>query len=130
MRGNPPRIFDGTIVGGNLSVLYSLMGTPYFPDCSDSYLFIEDLDEFLYHIDRMMVSLKLSGVFQQAKGLIVGSFTDLKDNTKEFGQEVNNPFGLGYKEIINKHVPEGYLVRFDMPMGHGERNYPIILGAP
>ena len=130
LRGNPPRIFDGTIVGGNLSVLYSLMGTPYFPDCSDSFLLIEDLDEFLYHIDRMMVSLKLSGVFQQTKGLIVGSFTDLKDNTKEFGQEVDNPFGLGYKEIINKHVPEGYLVRFDMPMGHGERNYPIILGAP
>ena len=130
LRGNPLRVFDGTIVGGNLSVLYSLIGTPYFPDCSDSYLFIEDLDEFTYHIDRMMVSLKLAGIFEQARGLIVGSFTDLKDNTKEFGQSVDNPFGLNYKEIITSHVPEGYLVRFDMPMGHGERNYPIILGAP
>ncbi|MBM71841.1 MAG: LD-carboxypeptidase [Crocinitomicaceae bacterium] len=130
LSGNPPRVFDGTIVGGNLSVLYSLLGTSYFPDCTDSYLFIEDLDEFLYHIDRMMVSLKLAGVFEQARGLIVGSFTDLKDNTKEYGQSIDNPFGLNYKEIINNHVPEGYLVRFDMPMGHGERNYPIILGAP
>ena len=60
LMGNPPRVFDGTIVGGNLSVLYSLMGTPYFPDCTTSYLFIEDLDEFTYHIDRMMVSLKLA----------------------------------------------------------------------
>ena len=130
LRGNLPRVFDETIVGGNLSVLYSLMGTPFFPDCTDSYLFIEDLDEFTYHIERMMVSLKLAGVFEQARGLIVGSFTDLKDNTKEYGQSVDNPFGLNYKEIITSHVPEGYLVRFDMPIGHGDRNYPIILGAP
>ena len=130
LRGMPPRTFDGTIVGGNLSVLYSLLGTPYIPNCTNCYLFIEDLDEFLYHIDRMMLSLKLAGVFDQAKGLIVGSFTDLKDNTKEFGQSVDNPFGKDYKEIILDHVPKDYLVRFDMPMGHGERNYPIILGAP
>ena len=130
LRCLPPRTFDGTIVGGNLSVLYSLLGTPYFPNCSNCYLFIEDLDEFLYHIDRMMLALKLAGVFDQAKGLIVGSFTDLKDNTKEFGQSVDNPFGKDYKEIILDHVPKDYLVRFDMPMGHGERNYPIILGAP
>ena len=130
LRGMPPRTFDGTIVGGNLSVLYSLLGTPYILNCTNCYLFIEDLDEFLYHIDRMMLSLKLAGVFDQAKGLIVGSFTDLKDNTKEFGQSVDNPFGKDYKEIILSHVPKDYLVRFDMPMGHGERNYPIILGAP
>ena len=130
LRGNLPRVFDGRIVGGNLSVLYSLMGTPYFPDCSDSYLFIEDLDEFLYHIDRMMLALKLGGVFEKSKGLIVGEFSDLKDNTKEFGKGLDNPFMKDYKEIILDHVPEGYLVRFDMPMGHGERNYPIILGAP
>jgi muramoyltetrapeptide carboxypeptidase len=130
LSGNTSRVFDGTIVGGNLSVLYSLMGTPYFPDCTDSYLFIEDLDEFTYHIDRMMVSLKLSGVFEQARGLIVGSFTELKDNTKEFGQSFDNPFGLNYKEIITSHVPVGYLVRYDMNIGHGERNHPIILGSP
>ena len=130
LRGNLPLVFDGTIVGGNLSVIYSLMGTPFFPDCTNSYLFIEDLDEFTYHIDRMMVSLKLAGIFEQARGLIVGSFTDLKDNTKEYGQCNDNPFGLNYKEIITSHVPEGYLVRFDIPIGHGDRNYPIILGAP
>ena len=130
LMGNPPRVFDGRIVGGNLSVLFSLMGTPYFPDCCDSYLFIEDIDEFLYHIDRMMLALKLGGVFEKAKGLIVGEFSDLKDNTIEFGQMLDNPFMKDYKEIILDHLPEGYLVRFDMPTGHGERNYPIILGAP
>ena len=130
LMGNAPKTIDGTIVGGNLSVLYSLLGTPYFPDCTDSFLFIEDLDEFLYHIDRMIVSLKLAGVFNSSKGLMVGRFTELKDNTKEFGQSLDNPFGKDYQEIILDHVPEGYLVKFDMPVGHGERNYPIILGAP
>ena len=130
LMGNPPRTFDHTIVGGNLSVLYSLMGTPYFPDCSNAYLLIEDLDEFLYHIDRMMFSLKLGSVFEQADGLLVGDFSELKDNTKEFNQKVDNPFGLEYKEIIKSHLPEEYNLRFDMPMGHGERNYPLILGAP
>ena len=130
LMGNAPITCDDTIVGGNLSVLYSLLGTPYFPDCTDSFLFIEDLDEFLYHIDRMIVSLKLAGVFNSSKGLIVGRFTELKDNTKEFGQSLDNPFGKDYQEIILDHVPEGYLVKFDMPVGHGERNYPIILGAP
>ena len=78
----------------------------------------------------MIVSLILAGVFNSSKGLMVGRFTELKDNTKEFGQSLDNPFGKDYKEIILDHVPEGYLVKFDMPMGHGERNYPVILGAP
>ena len=60
----------------------------------------------------------------------MGEFSDLKDNTIEFGQRLDNPFMKDYKEIILDHLPEGYLVRFDMPTGHGERNYPIILGAP
>jgi muramoyltetrapeptide carboxypeptidase len=130
LKGSPPRAFDGTMVGGNLSVLFSLLGTPYFPDCSGCYLFLEDLDEYLYHVDRMMLALKLAGVFEQARGLIVGEFSDLKDNTKAYGQSSDNPFGRTFKEIILDHVPEGFSVQFDMPMGHGKRNFPVILGAP
>jgi muramoyltetrapeptide carboxypeptidase len=130
LKGAPPRALDGTMVGGNLSVLYSLLGTPYFPDCSGCYLFLEDLDEYLYHIDRMMLALKLAGVFEKAKGLIVGDFSELKDNTKAYGQSSDNPFGRTFKEILIDHVPEGFSVQFNMPMGHGKRNYPVILGAP
>ena len=130
LMGNPPRVFDGRIVGGNLSVLYSLMGTPYFPDCTDSYLLLEDLDEYLYHIDRMMLALKLGGVFKSAKGIIVGDFSDLRIILGSLAKPQTTLSVRITKQIILDHIPKGYLVRFDMPMGHGERNYPLILGAP
>ena len=130
LKGSPPRAFECTMVGGNLSVLFSLLGTPYFPDCTGCYLFLEDLDEYLYHIDRMILAFKLAGVFERAKGLIVGEFSGLKDNTKAYGQTSDNPFGRSFKEIIMDHVPKGFHVQFDMPMGHGKRNYPVILSAP
>lgn len=117
------------ITGGNLSVLYSLLGTPYFPDVSGSYLFLEDLDEYLYHIDRMFLALKLAGVFEKADGLVIGTFEDLRDNTIADGQSSDNPFGLTLKEIISSHVPSGYPVKYNNPMGHGERNYPLVLGG-
>jgi muramoyltetrapeptide carboxypeptidase len=117
------------ITGGNLSVLYSLLGTPYFPDVSDSRLFLEDLDEYLYHIDRMFLALKLAGVFEKADGLIIGTFDDLRDNTIADGQSIDNPFGLTIKEIISEHVPYGYPIKYDNTMGHGERNYPLVLGG-
>ena len=117
------------ITGGNLSVLYSLLGTPYFPDVSGSYLFLEDLDEYLYHIDRMFLALKLADVFDKADGLVIGTFEDLRDNTIADGQSSDNPFGLTLKEIISSHVPSGYPVKYNNPMGHGERNYPIVLGG-
>lgn len=117
------------ITGGNLSVLFSLLGTPYFPDVSGSYLFLEDLDEYLYHIDRMFLALKLAGIFEKADGLIIGTFDGLRDNTIADGQSVDNPFGLTIKEIISTHVPSGYPVKYNNPMGHGERNYPLVLGG-
>jgi muramoyltetrapeptide carboxypeptidase len=120
---------DVKITGGNLSVLYSLLGTPYFPDVSGSYLFLEDLDEYLYHIDRMFLALKLAGIFEKADGLVIGTFDDVRDNTIAEGQSVDNPFGLTIKEIISSHVPSGYPVKYDNTMGHGERNYPLVLGG-
>ena len=120
---------DVKITGGNLSVLYALLGTPYFPDVSGSYLFLEDLDEYLYHIDRMFLALKLAGIFEKADGLVIGTFEDLRDNTIADGQSVDNPFGLTLKEIISSHVPSGYPVKYNNPMGHGERNHPLVLGG-
>jgi len=114
--------------GGNLSVLYSLLGTPYFPNVSESYLFLEDIDEYLYHIDRMFLAFKLAGIFEKADGLIIGTFSDLRDNTITDGQTLDNPFGLDLREIISAHVPSDYSVKYDNPMGHGERNYPLVLG--
>jgi len=128
LRGEFDVVPNVKIVGGNMSVLYSLLGTPYFPNVEGSFILLEDLDEYLYHIDRMFLSFKLAGVFKKADGIIIGTFSDLRDNTILDGQATDNPFGLSLKEIISAHVSDNYPVKFDNPMGHGEMNYPVVLG--
>lgn len=111
----------GELVGGNLSLLYSLAGTPSDIDTTGKILFIEDLDEYLYHIDRMMMNLKRSGKLAGLAGLIVGGMTEMKDN------EI--PFGKTAEEIIHDAVAEySYPVLYGFPAGHIPNNYPLILG--
>ena len=117
------------MVGGNLSVLYALLGTPCMPPLEGRWLLIEDLDEYLYHLDRMFVAFAQGGVFDAVEGVMVGSFTDLKDNTKAFGQAVDNPFGRTVRDMIEEHVvARGCRVEWDVPSGHGPRNAPLVLG--
>lgn len=112
---------EAELIGGNLSIIYSLQGTPYEIETKDKILFIEDLSEYLYHLDRIMINLKLSGKLSNLKGLIIGGFTDMKDNDK--------PFGKSSYEIISEHVAEySYPVCFDFPAGHIKNNQPIVLG--
>jgi len=113
---------EGEIIGGNLSILYSLLGTKSGFNTNGKILFIEDIDEYRYHLDRMMMSLKLAGKLSGLKGLLVGGFTDIKDN------EI--PFGKSYEEIILEHTHEyNYPVFFDFPAGHIEDNRPIVFNA-
>lgn len=122
MELNRPGIIDAPIVGGNLSILYSLIGTPFDLDTNGKILFIEDLSEYLYHLDRIMHSLKLSGKLRNLKGLLVGQFSSMKDNDSPFGQSV--------EEIILEAVNEyDYPVCFNFPAGHTQRNLPLKLGA-
>ena len=123
------RPIGAPVVGGNLSVLYSLLGTPYFPDCRGAWLLIEDLDEYLYHIDRMMLAMRLAGVFEQAHGLMVGEFSDLHDNTIADGQQIDNPFGQSLPQIIANHWPAEKPVVWNVPVGHGAENEPVVLGV-
>ena len=111
----------GQLVGGNLSLIYSLSGTPFDIDTTNKILFIEDLDEYLYHIDRTMMQLKLSGKLKGLKGLIVGGMTDMKDNAI--------PFGKFPEDIILDAVKEyNYPVCFDFPAGHIDRNLAMYFG--
>ena len=112
------------VVGGNLSILYSLMGSPSEIDTDGKILFIEDLDEYLYHIDRMMQNLKRSGKLSHLKGLIVGALSDMHDNTV--------PFGKTAEEIVWEAVREyGYPVVMNAPFGHiGDLNQALPLGVP
>jgi len=112
----------GQLTGGNLSLIYSLLGTPFEEKTDGKILFIEDLSEYLYHIDRMMYSLKLSEKLRNLKGLVVGQMTKLIDNKSHFGQNV--------AEIILNSVKEyDYPVCFNYPAGHVKLNLPLKLGA-
>ena len=112
---------NGQLIGGNLTLLHCLLGSESSIDTDGKILFIEDLGEYLYHIDRMLISLKRAGYFDNCMGLIVGDFTDMRKNT--------TPFGRNLKELILDIVKEyDFPVSFGFPAGHGEKNYPMILG--
>jgi len=111
----------GILCGGNLSMLYALAATPSDIDTTDKILFLEDLDEYLYHIDRMMMQLKRSAKLANLKGLIIGSFSEMKDNTIPFGRTV--------EQIILEAVGEyNYPICFGFPAGHRDKNFPLYLG--
>jgi len=111
----------GKLIGGNLSILYALCGSISDIDTDGKILFIEDLDEYLYHIDRMMLNLKRSGKLANLAGLIIGGMSDMKDNLV--------PYGKNAYEIIAEHVSEfTYPVCFNFPAGHIPDNRSIILG--
>ena len=115
-------IAKGQIVGGNLSILYSLIGSPSDLDTEKKILFLEDLDEYLYHIDRMMMNLKRNGKLSNLKGLIVGGMTKINDNTV--------PFGKDAESIIMDAISEyNYPVCFGFPAGHIKDNRALKMGV-
>jgi muramoyltetrapeptide carboxypeptidase len=124
IQGNPRNnvgTVSGELVGGNLSILCSLLGAKYEIDTTEKILFIEEIDEYLYHIDRMIRQLQLAGKFDKLKGLIVGDFTRVRDNDSTFGQTV--------EEIILT-VTKGFdfPVCFGFPAGHDKKNLALPLG--
>ena len=118
---NRKGIAEGLLVGGNLSLLYALTGSDSDINTKGKILFIEDLDEYLYHVDRMMMNLKRSGKLNELAGLVVGGMTDMKDNAV--------PYGKSAEEIILDAVKEyNYPVCFNFPAGHIERNLALYFG--
>lgn len=114
---------EGELIGGNLSLLYALRGTPYDIDPRGKILFLEDLDELLYHLDRMVQNLKHGGWFRELAGLIVGGMSDMHDKNPA------DPFGLTAEQIIRDAVaPYGYPVCFGFPAGHIDDNRALVLG--
>lgn len=113
---------EGQLVGGNLSILYSLRGTPYDIDTRGKILFIEDLSEYMYHLDRMMMNLKVGGKLEHLAGLIVGNFTGMKD------QDI--PFGKSVEEIIFDSVADyNFPVVFQFQAGHCNENFALKMGV-
>ena len=115
---------QGMAVGGNLSILYSLLGSRSQVDTRGKIMLIEDLDEYLYHIDRMMQALKRAGMLDGLAGLVVGALSDMHDNTIAWGHTA--------EEIVAEAVADhNYPVAFNAPIGHiGTANQAITLGIP
>lgn len=113
---------EAEIVGGNLSIVYSLLGSKSDLNTDGKILFIEDLDEYLYHIDRMMISIKRNGKFNYLKGMIIGGMSEMNDNDISFGKTA--------EEIIEEYIKEyNFPVCFGFPSGHLDDNRSIKLGV-
>ncbi|NJO01562.1 MAG: LD-carboxypeptidase [Bacteroidia bacterium] len=118
---NRPGECKGPLVGGNLSLFANTIGTASEVDTTGKILFLEDVDEYLYHLDRMMIHLSRAAKLKDLAGLIVGQFTEVKDNTIAFGLDVN--------EIIADLVKDyAFPVCYDFPIGHEIHNLSVICG--
>jgi muramoyltetrapeptide carboxypeptidase len=112
----------GELVGGNLALLAHLVGTPSDVNTRNKILFIEDVGEYLYNIDRMLLQLKRSGKLKKLAGLVIGGFTDYKDTDR--------PYGNSVYEIINEQVKEyKYPICFDFPVSHEKENFALKVGV-
>ncbi|MBC7556360.1 MAG: LD-carboxypeptidase [Chryseobacterium sp.] len=119
---------DGELIGGNLALIYALLGTKYSFDFKDKILFIEEIGENFYALDRMMMSLELAGVFKKIKGLIVGGMTNMDD------EKVNKNYRDSFDEMANQIISEriskyNFPTLFGFSNGHILENKPIIIGS-
>lgn len=112
----------GELVGGNLSMLTHLIGSASEPKTKGRILFIEDIGEYYYKVDRMLMQLKRAGKLENLAGLIVGGFADMQDTTMPFGQDIDNL-------ILDKVKEYEYPVCFNFPVGHQTNNYAMKVGA-
>ena len=118
----------GTLVGGNLALIYALLGTTYSFNFKDKILFIEDIGENFYALDRMLISLDLAGVFRKIKGLIVGGMTNMGDekDNKSYEESFDQ---FAYKIISERVSKYDFPVAFGFPNGHIHDNRPLMIGA-
>ena len=119
---NTTGIVQGEVIGGNLSILYSLVGSRSLTNLKNQILFIEEIDEYLYHFERILISLDRCGFLSNISGIIVGQMTSMHDNEIGFGKELNQIIF----DIIEKY---NYPKCFDFPLGHIKENTPIVVGS-
>ncbi len=110
------------LIGGNLCIIAHLIGSKNNMDTKGKILFLEDVGEYHYNLDRLVIQIVNAGLFENLAGLVIGGFSDMKDASSDFGA---TPF-----EILHAHLEKyNYPICFDFPVSHGIQNYPIIQGA-
>nr|WP_083573309.1 LD-carboxypeptidase [Winogradskyella jejuensis] len=112
---------EGILVGGNLTMLHTMLGSETSIDTSGKILFIEEIGEYKYHIDRMLQSLKRAGYFKNLKGLIVGDMSKLRKNTTLWGTSVE-------QLVLDALAEYDFPIAFNMPAGHEQDNRALVLG--
>jgi muramoyltetrapeptide carboxypeptidase len=118
---NRPGTATGMLVGGNMAVMGGLIGTPFDPILPGSVLFIEDIAEPIYKIERLLWQLKLKGTFDNLAALLVGQFTDYKPSADH-----TDMYSMIRSMVADYHFP----VAFNLPVGHIEQNHPLLLNHP
>jgi muramoyltetrapeptide carboxypeptidase len=121
-KGNRMGVGKGIVIGGNLSLIADSLGTASEPDTNDAILIIEEIDEYLYKIDRQITQLKRAGKLKNLKGLIVGHMTDIKDSELPFGESIE-------QIILSATKDYSFPIGFRFPSGHENPNYAWIHGA-
>ncbi|WP_223608367.1 LD-carboxypeptidase [Chryseobacterium sp. OSA05B] len=125
---NKPGNIEGELIGGNLALIYALLGTPYSFDFKDKILFIEDIGENFYALDRMIMSLELAGVFKKIKGLIIGGMTNMGDEKENKSYEESFD-EFAYQLISDRISKYKFPAVFGFPNGHIKDNRPLIIGG-
>ena len=120
-QSNKVGIATGNLIGGNLSIVYSMLGTDDQFDFEDSILFLEDLGEHYYQVERMFFALKKSGAFQKIKGLIIGGISELEDTDPPLGRTIEE---IVLDQLMFTRIP----VLFNFPGGHIEDNRAMVFG--
>jgi muramoyltetrapeptide carboxypeptidase len=115
-------VAEGFLAGGNLTLLHCLIGTPYFPPLDGAILFLEDVGEDLYRVDRMLAHLRLIKVLEGLRGVVVGRFTQMK--------RADSDGALGFDEVLSTYLrPLGIPVAYGFPIGHIESQWTLPLGV-
>jgi muramoyltetrapeptide carboxypeptidase len=115
-------VAEGPLAGGNLTLLQCLIGTPHFPDLDGAILFLEDVGEDLYRVDRMLAHLRMTGALERLAGIAVGRFTELKREMSDGA--------LGFDEVLaNYFLPLGIPVAYGFPIGHIDDQWTLPLGV-
>lgn len=119
---NKPGFGKGVVIGGNLSILYSLLGSPESFDPTGKILFIEEVDEYLYHVDRMLWSLRRAGKLEGLAGIVIGGMTEMKDNEIPFGDSAEGIMKTHFQAFTGP-------IAFGIPVGHRPFNQACYLGV-
>jgi muramoyltetrapeptide carboxypeptidase len=118
---SPGRV-EGPLIGGNLSLVQCLVGTSWLPELDGALLFLEDVGEDLYRVDRALSHLRLAGVLQRIAGLLIGQFTEMQKGTSDGA--------LGFDEVLDHYVtPLGIPAAYGFPIGHVDEQWTLPIGA-